>query len=35
MGDLAYYFAMGGPFMYAVLGGCSCAAIGALAGGIA
>jgi len=35
MESVTHYFMMGGPFMYAVLGGCSCAAIGALAGGIA
>lgn len=35
MNSITYFFLQGGPFMYGVLGGCSCAFLGALAGGIA
>jgi len=35
MESITYYVAMGGPFMYAVLGTLCCALVGAVGGGIA
>ncbi len=35
MDSIVYFYASGGPFMHGVLGGCMCAGLGALAGGIA
>ena len=35
MNPITEFFLQGGPLMYAVAGGCSCSALGAVAGGIA